>query len=193
MKKNKVKENPIMMKDVDNKKLKKNNIGLSNDEDENAIRSFVIIVIVIAVLAGVIYFLTNKFVAKNDEYVDTVTPGSINYDIVSVGTMFNRPYDDYYVLVYNVEDTAAVKYSAIMSKYKENSEKDGYKQIYICDLNSSLNSKYYNVNNDHKSNPKATGINDLNFGDLTLLEIKNSKIVKYVEKYDTIKEMLSND
>lgn len=193
MKKSKIKENPIMLKDKDIKKLKKNNMGFSSDEDENAIKSFVIIVIVIAVLAGVIYFLTNKFVDNESEYVKTVTPGSINYDIVSVGTMFNRPYDDYYVLVYDVDNSDAVKYSTIMNKYMGNSEEDGYKKIYFCNLGNSLNSKYYNVNGDHKSNPNATGIDDLNFGDLTLLEIKNGKIIKYVEKYDTIKEMLSND
>ncbi len=183
--KNKTKENPIMH----NKKVTAKNLGLS--EDENEIKRFVIIVIAIAVIAGIVYIATEAFNKKEAEYEDTPTTGAINYDVVTIGTLLNRPSDDYYVLIYDSEKNDAVKYATLMDLYiDENSKEKNYKPIYLCDLSNSLNKEYYNVNNDNKSNPKATKIEELDLGDLTLIQVKKGKIVKYVEDYKTIHDLL---
>lgn len=182
MKSKKLKENPLMS---DGKNTKRINKGFVSEE-ENEVKTFIIIVLVIALLAGIIYFVTDYF--KNKDEADTnTTTASINYDKVSVGMFLNRPYENYYILVYDSESADAIKYSTLISLYKQKSDA---KKIYFCDLNNSLNNKYYNVNNDNKSNPEAKEIKDLDFGDLTLLEIKNGKIVKYIEDYTTIQEKL---
>ena len=184
MKKRKVKENPLMNNKVNVKKIS----GNISSEEENEVKTFVIIIIIIALIAGVIYFITEKI--NGDSSIDAkgVTAGAINYDKISVGTLLNRPYENYYVVVYDAESKDAVKYSTMMTLYKQKTE--DVKKIYYCDLGNKLNSPYYNVNEDNKSNPAAKDIKDLDFGDLTLLEIKNGKIVDYIEDYTTIHEKL---
>ena len=93
-------------------------------------------------------------------------------------------------MVYNGDDSKAVLYSTILTAYMQKSDEDGYKKIYYCDLSNSLNSAYDDVNNDDKSNDKAVSVTEFDFGDVTLLEIKNGKITKYIEDYEQIKEIL---
>lgn len=189
MNRRKLKENPMIKEDKKVKNINAKNLGVS--EDENEIKSFIIIVIVIAVIAGIVYFVTELVANKEPEYQKTVTQGEVDYDIVSVGTLLNRPYDDYYVLVYDADSDDAMKYSTTMSKYiQNNSKEDNYKKIYFCNLGNFINSAYYNVGEDNKSNPKATKIEDFDFGDLTLLQIKKGKVVKYVEDYTIIQDLL---
>jgi len=188
MKKNnkKTKENPIM---VEQKKLK--NIKINDfAEDGNEIKSFIIIVVIIAILIGIIYGLTELLKSDEKPDKDEIVAGVIDYEKVSVGTILNRPYDEYYVMLYNSEDKNAVVYSTILTKYMQNSTNKDYIKIYYCDLNNTLNKKYYNVNDDNISNPDAEKIEDFDFGELTLLKIKKDKIVEYTEDFKKIKDIL---
>ena len=185
-KNNKVKENPIMM---DQKKIKKVSIS-SGDSEGNEIRTFVIIIVVIAILVGVIYGLTELFKKDETTKKDEIVSGSINYDKLSIGMLLNRPYNDYYVLIYDTENDDAVLYSTMLSKYMRNNSDENYIKIYFCDLNNSLNNKYYNVNGDNKSNPSAKTISELDLGDITLIRVQDGNISKYVEGYENIKEIL---
>lgn len=184
--KKKIKENPLM---VDQKKAK-NIISKNIVEDDNEVKTFVIIVVVIAILIGIIYGLTEIFSKDKTDEDNLITTGVVNYDKVSVGTILNRPYDEYYVLVYNSDDKDAVLYSTLLTKYMQNSNSKNFIKAYFCDLTNSLNSKYYNINNDGKSNPKAKSIEEFNFGDLTLIKVKDGKISSYIEDYEKIKETL---
>ena len=88
-KKTKLKENPLM---VDEANVKNKNIkSFGSDEDGNEVKKFVIIILVIAVCIGVVYFLTEKISPKKVDNSDkTVTAGSINYDKTSVGRILNQ-------------------------------------------------------------------------------------------------------
>lgn len=186
MKKNsskKLKENPIM-----GEQNKVRNINIS-DGDNNEIKTFIIIIIVIAILTGIIYGIT-ELLKKEEKNENLVTSGVINYEKVSVGTILNRPYEEYYVLIYDGDSKDAVLYSTLLTKYMQKSNSKDYIKAYYCDLSNSLNNKYYNVNNDGKSNKNANKIEDFDFGDLTLIKIKNGKIESYIEEYKTIKEIL---
>ena len=180
----KEKINPLVMEQKQIKNIKVDNSSVENDE--NVIKSMTIITCIIVVLIAIVYGVTELLKEKPEE-VKEVVAGNINYDKVSVGMLLNRPYDEYYVLVFNSEDSKAILYSTVLTQYLQKEEK---KKIYFCDLNNNLNSPYYNVNNDDKSNPKATKIEDLDFGEITLLKIKNNKINKYIENLDEIKEVL---
>jgi len=126
----KVKENPIMVNQKDIKGVKfKGDSG-----EQNEIKAFIILVIIIAVIIGVIYGLTELIKKDEDSNKDGVVTGTINYDITSVGTILNRPYDEYYVLVYDVEDSKAILYSTILSKYTQNSSSEEYIKIYQTNL-----------------------------------------------------------
>ena len=157
--------------------------------DENDIKTFIIITIVLVVLIGAVYFVTELLSKEStkDEEVST----QINYDKIAVGNMLNAPYDDYYVLIYNADDTKAIMYSNLLSTYMRNKGTEGYLKIYFCDLSNKLNSAYYNVNNDNKSNPKAAKVSELDLSDLTLIRVTKGSIKSYIESYDEIKKVLS--
>lgn len=160
------------------------------NEDEGIIKKFIITVIAIGIILVGIYAITEMLNKKNNNSEDKITDGVINYDKVSVGTILNRPNKDYYVLVYNAEDSKAVLYSTILTNYMKKNKEDNYVKIYFCDLDNSLNNKFYNVNNDNTSNPKASQVEEFDFGELTLLKIKEGKVEKYIEDFDSIKEIL---
>ena len=157
-------------------------------EEENQVKTFIIIVLAIVGLAAILVGVTELFNKKEniEEEVETV---EISYDNVSVGTILNRPNKDYYVLLYRSDDNSAPLYASIMSMYQEKSHEDGYIKIFYCDLAKAPNSNYYLKNNT--SNKEAKTVEDFSFGDLTLLKISKGKITKYIESIDEIKKVLS--
>lgn len=164
------------------KKLKKLKFK-TIEEDENIVRNFVILVLIITLLIVVLYLVTNKVTHKKDEKEPKVKT-EINYNKVLVGMILNRPYKEYYVLVFNSEDKDALKYNALMNKYINKK----LLKLFYCDLYD--NKKYYNVGNDNKSNPLVRTESEFDFGEITLLKIKDKKIVQYVENYEKIKNIL---
>ena len=174
------KKNPLIK---DQKRIKSINVG---SEDENEIRKFIIIVVVIIVLVGIVYAVT-ELTKKDTKTSDEVVAGEIDYNTLSIGMLLNRPEKEYYVIIYDSENPDAILYSAMINKYDAKGNK---LKLYYCDLGNALNSKYYNVGNDNKSNSKAEKINELDLGDLTLIKVKDGKITKYVENIDEIKELL---
>lgn len=156
-------------------------------EEASEVRRFVFILMTIIILLVIIYGITKIFI-KDDKGTDSdqVSPGVIDYDIVTVGTMLSKADKEYYVMIYDAEDPEAVYYSAIINNYLD---KEKALNVYYCDLGNKLNKSYY-VGKDGKSNPKAEKVSDLALKDLTLLKVKNGKIVKYIENIDTIKSEL---
>ena len=154
-------------------------------EEQKEIQKFIIIIIVLVLLIGAIYFLTDKFVEQGNS--NNITTGEINYDKATIGTVLNRPYDEYYAIIYSSDSTEASYYNSIKTNY---SSKDGGLKIYYIDLDNELNQKYYNVNNDNKSNPSAKSIDEINLGDVTLIKVKNGEIVSYIEDIEQIKTEL---
>lgn len=161
---------------------KRNSVNLNDDQKE--IRNFIIILVVIVLIVVGIYFISTKVSEKNNYNYDEVKEGSINYDTVNVGTMFNRPEEEYYVALYKNDDAQAIYYASILSMYT-NSDKALH--VYYCDLANKFNESYYDKDN---SNPKAKTIDDLKVGDFTLVKIKKGQIVKYYEDIEKVKEDL---
>lgn len=167
------------------KKVKKKKAELNMNNDlEKLIKKFVILtVIVVGVVIGG-YFLSQNIIDKrNNNLNEEITTGEISYDIATVGTLLNRPYKEYFVMVYNSEETDAVYYSSLITKYQ--SKKDSNK-IYFCDLSNELNKKYYSENN----NLDVSDINEIRFGKITLLKIKKGKIDKFYDSVESIKAAL---
>ena len=155
------------------------------DSDGSEIKRFVIILVVLLIIVGVIYLLTEKF--KTNNITTNKEKVSISYDKLTIGTLFSVDYDNYYALIYSSKDVNALKYASLISRYNQQTD---HKKIYFIDLNDSFNSIYYNIGNDNKSNPNAKDIDSLDLGDLTLIEINNKKIVNYLEDYNKISKYL---
>ena len=166
------------------KRNKLNNNYTSEEGQEIKRFAFILIGIIVIVLA--IYGIGTHFKKEEENsYERTTQTGKINYDKVSVGTMFNKKESEYYVFLYGEDDKNVVLYDYILDKQK--SKKDGLK-IFYCDITSELNKDYYVT--DGKTNKNAKTIDDVKFGEVTLVRIKNGKIIKYIENVDEIKKEL---
>lgn len=177
-----------MKKKVNQKRIKDINKVMPGD-DELEVKRFLIILGVLIVLIVGVYFVT-ELLSKEEAPESEVVSGSINYDLVNVGGILNRPYKDYYVMVYDSTSSEAVIYSTLINKYMSNSSKDGYIKLYFCDLDNALNKDFYNKNEDGKSNKNVEKTSDFNFSNLTLLKVNNGKVTKYIENYSEIEKLL---
>ena len=157
--------------------------------EQEEMTKFVIVLLVVLICVGGIYLLTRAFVTKdlfNNNTQETST-GKVNYKSVIVGNILNRPYDEYYVIVYNTTSEVASDISTILTDF-DNRTDDAKLHMYIVDLNNKLNADYYNP---EKENKKATDVSSFMFGDKTLLKIKGGKVEKYITDLTKIKEELN--
>ena len=159
-----------------------------SEEQTEMIRFIRILVIVIILILG-IYFFTRIFVTKDllnkDDEEREVIEGSINYNVTMIGSMLEKPEEEYYVMIYSTEDLRAVYYSGIMSGYSRNEEP---LKIYFADLNKELNKKFYDSEN---INVDVTNLSDLKVGDVTLLKIRNGEIAEAFTDEESIASELA--
>ena len=151
----------------------------SNDTKE--IKSLIIITLVIVVLGVGIYFLTDKFMNKAG--AENTTPAEFNYSIATVGTMFNRPYSEYYVFLFDEESDNSVSYHTLISNYIS---KEKALKIYTVDLGKNLDNKYLS----ETSNKKPATPSEVRVKDSALVHIKDGKVVNYYETTEQYEKVL---
>lgn len=167
----------------------KTKIKYQTEEQKEIIR-FVIVILVVILSVGLIYLATRAFVtkdlftAKTDEE-EVINPGVINYEVAIMGEILNRPYDEYYVAIYNKSDG---KYISDMSSlvYLYGS-KEKHLHIYTVDLSNKMNEDFYDPEN---VNTEAQSVSEMKVGDITLLKVKGGKVVKYIEDLEKMKAEL---
>lgn len=152
-------------------------------EEQVTINRFIKILIGVIVFIVLIYFATRIFV-KHDllDNKEEAAVTEVSYSKMVFGTMLNRPYDEYYVYAYSSEDVKAYYYNTLAANYINN---DDSLYVYYVDLEDSMNKKY--ISESDETNPEAKSVDDLRVGKLTLMKVKNGKIVKYIEKLEDIK------
>ena len=158
------------------------------NEETKTMKQFLITLIIVIIGVVGIYLLT-KYVVKKDNATNncsnTEEKNYIDPNTAIVGTMLNKSSDAYYVIIYDKTKDNATTYYSLVSTYKA---KDKALKVYTVDLSNSLNKKY--IATDNKTNPKATNLEDLKFGEVTLLKVKNNKITEAYETTDAIKKAL---
>lgn len=158
-------------------KKKKMKIEKYDNEEVNMVKKLIVILIVVVVFILGFYFLTDKVVVKeNKEEVKT----EINYDTATVGTILNRPYDEYLVLLYNSKESEAAYYGTLLANYS------GDKKVYFVDLSLKTNEDYIG----EKSSGKFSEVKEAMFSGPTLLKVKNGKVDKFIETKEEIKNNL---
>lgn len=162
-----------------NKKNKEAKLIKSINEDTNQVGKFFLILFGLIIIVGLLYVLTSKNL--NDNSVES-TETTISYTTVNVGNVFNRPYDNYYVLAYDLQNDENSLYS-ISNNYMNES---GSKKLYTLDLGLKVNQKYVK----EVSNKNATKSNELSLTNPTLIEIENGKIIKYYDTVESIQNVL---
>ena len=169
------------------KKVKSNANSMKvQTTEQSELKSFLIVIGVVVVCVLGLWLITDKVVNKEkEEEKEQEVVGKINYDVASVGTMFNRREETYYVVLFDTTGDKAYDMSSLMSSYKQ---KEGALHVYTVDLNDYMNKKYYDPT---KVDTKVkTYSDDIRFGDITLVKIKNGKITKYIVDYNAMKKEL---
>ena len=156
------------------------------NEEVRTIKQFCITLIIVIIIAVGIYFFTRAFVTKDlfkeDSETNENTESVIDDTKAIVGTMLKKNNDDYYVIVYDSSSDEAAEYLRMVSDYKEVS---GSKDVITVDLSNPLNSKYYDSENTMCN---TNDINEMKFGNISVLRVKDNKVNKCLETTSSIKK-----
>ena len=156
-------------------------------EEENSIKSFIIIIIVVLIVFGIVYLLTVG--AKNLGLFDegynkpVIKPAEISYSYITSGTVFTRNESSYYVLIVDTEDNDSIYLSSLISSYEENEE---HLAMYIVDLNEGFNK---NIKGE-EDNPEAQSSDELKVSKYALIKIEDGENVQYLTTLEDIEEEL---
>lgn len=164
------------IKDVEPQLIKTTN------DDTDQVKKFAYILVGVAVIALLLYVFTTKVLVKDSSKKDdnsNSTAVSINYSILDVGMMFNRPYDEYYILAYDPDSLDASLYASMLNKVDSKKGK-----VYFLDLSNGLNKPYVK----DESNAKATKASEVAIKGPTMIKISKGKISKYLESYEEIED-----
>lgn len=161
------------------KKVKMEKYG---NDDVKLVYKFILLLVIVIIVGVGFYFLTDKVVKKSETPSNEI---EINYNNATVGTILNRPYNEYMVLLYDSEKSEAAYYGTLLSKFTSNSED----KIYFVDLSLKENKEYVK----ETSNKNFESIDEAAFSGPTLLKIKDGKVVNFLETKEEIKNVLSVD
>lgn len=167
----------------DKKTIKKVESELIKDinEDTDQIKKFIIILIGVALVSVILYFVSAKYVLKDNfqgDKNDTPVEENISYDRVDAGNVFNRPYEEYYVLAYDPSSLEASVYASLLKIDKD-------KKVYFLNLALDVNKGYIGEGNKNATNPS-----ELSLKEPTLIKIENGTITKYLETLEAIEKEL---
>lgn len=192
VKKNKGENTKVKSSKVKSSKVK-NKMNYKTAEQEE-VRNFIIVIVVVLLCVGAIYLLTRAFVTKDlfgskeDAVTEEVTPGVVNYDVAIMGQLLNRPYKEYYAVIYDSEGDYMYDMYSLVYSYTSSNEKALH--VYTIDLANTLNDGYYDPEN---VNTKAKTLDELKVGDITLVKVKNGKISKIIVDYSKMQKELGID
>lgn len=157
------------------------NIIKYRNEDTNEIKKLLLILLGIIIIVALLFFITSKFLLKDGLHnTEPTTVENINYDKISVGTIFNRPYDEYLVFVFDSTKEESAYYNALVSNYS------GNMKIYTLDLSIPKNHEYVK----ESANKTAKTVSELAFTDVNLIHIKDGKILEYLDNISNIEKKL---
>lgn len=161
------------------KKLKQTKF---ENEDVAQIRNLIIIFIVVVLICVGVYFLTDNMIKRESNSNNTTQEVEIDYDIATVGTMFNRVEDEYYVLMYSSKNDS--KLDTVLNKYRSS---DDYIKTYFIDLDKKVNSSI--LGDKLVKEPKNS--KEVKVTGATLYKIKNGTVVKCYSGIEEITNVLS--
>ena len=167
------------MVNKNNNKIKQKKIL---NEDMNLVKNIIILLIIVVGISLGIYFLTDNMIKKENKSNDTKTETKIDYDIATIGTMFNRVEDEYYVLIYSKENDGN-NLDSVLATYRSS---DNYIKTYYVDLDKKVNSFVLG----EELNQKPSNSNEVKVKEAALYKINNGKVVKCYSGVDNIVNIL---
>ena len=147
-------------------------------------RKFLIIVITVAIVLALFYFLT-YFILNKDDSKKKTDKTEIQYEEILLGTSFDVEERPYVVLYYDSSDEE--ESSQVETFADGHIGRPERLNVYKVDMNDGFNKKHI----AKKSNSKATNADQLKINGLTLIRFENKKIVEYIEGFDEINDYLN--
>lgn len=144
---------------------------------------------VVILFIGIIYFITALITGEISFKKETkpVTEVKIQYDEIIAGEVLNRSEKEYYVLTLNFTNDYA---SAIMNS-ADNYAASSNVKIYNVDLDKAFNNAILAGEEKYETTPSKISKLKVKNNEITLLKIKDGKVTKRIETYETIKDYLS--
>lgn len=152
------------------------------NEDITLVRNIgILLVLVVGICLGIYYF-TDSMIKKENKNSETKEEVKIDYDIATIGTMFNRVENDYYVILYSKENDGN-ELDSVLATYRSS---DNYIKTYFIDLDKKINS--YVLGDNLVEKPSNS--NEVKVKEATLYKISNGKVVKCYSGVDNIVNIL---
>lgn len=153
------------------------------NDDVSKIISFIIVLVIVGLFIGALFFINGKYVTKDEFQNNDVTENiTIDQKLITLDDLFKVNKDEYYVLAYSLKDT---KVASSLTSLKNSYSGD----IYVANLDETVNKNHYDVSKEEKVNVKD--IKTLNLTKPTLIKIKDKKIVSYTTDIDEMINLLS--
>ena len=121
-------------------------------------------------------------IKKENKNSDNKEEVKIDYDIATIGTMFNRVENNYYVILYSKENDGN-ELDSVLATYRSS---DNYIKTYFIDLHKKINS--YVLGDNLVEKPSNS--NEVKVKEATLYKISNGKVVKCYSGVDNIVNIL---
>lgn len=164
----------------DTRKLKQTKVV---NEDMEQVKKLIILLVIVTLLCVGMYFLAEKLLEKKSTTkTETNTEIKFNYDIATIGTMFNRPEEEYYVIMYSSKDEGTT-YDSLLNIYRSS---DDYVKTYYIDLDLKMNNSALK----EELNKKPKNSSEVSVKGATLYKIKNGKVTNCYDTLETIKEII---
>lgn len=156
----------------ESKEIKQHTI---KNEDYQKVISFIVILVVVLVCLGGLFFFNGKYVSK-DEFQNTTTTEavvSIDNTVILSNDIFNQKDSKYMVMIFRSKDKTENMFNgSLVSGYQGNDK------VYSVDLSNKMNENIYNVKEKEKL--LVSNVKDLNVIRPTLLIIEKGKVTKAV-------------
>lgn len=156
----------------------------SNNSSEDA-KSLIKIIIGVVLFFGIGYLLIlllgSLGMFEKGYTKPTTETEKIEYDKAIIGTVFNRPESEYYVVFDKFTDSKNIYLDYILSSAKSELN------IYKVDMSLGINSDY----SGETGNYNAQSSNELVINGPTLIKIRNGKNILYLENLEEIEEELN--
>ncbi len=164
---------------VKNSKMKQKKVI---NKDITKVRNLLILLLIVVLLCIGLYFITDSLLSKDNSESINEPAVKIDYDIATIGTMFNRPENVYYVLIYSSNNDGN-NYDSILSNYRNS---DNYIKTYFIDLDIKFNSGV--LKESLNKNPKNSS--EVSITGPTLYKIENGNVTKCYSTLEDISKIL---
>ena len=162
---------------------------LSNEEYDK-VKGFIVLVVIIGIFVGLLFFLNGNFVTKDlkeDETTTTTTEAEYDSKLILASEFLSLSDKSYYVLFYDADNTNEKEFAEeFINKYNVSAV-----PLYKVELNDLMNKKYYDPNGTENTKPKNS--DELVITKTTLIKVNKKKVSSFITDKNEIGKLLSEE